>query len=73
MKKALKIGTVFLALSLPMWANSPGWDKDKHKKQTAVPEGGNWPAYTMVSVAAILGGFLLVSKQRATKVVSAKS
>jgi hypothetical protein len=68
MKKALKVGAVLLALSLPVWANGPDGDKHKHKHE-AVPEGGNWPSYTLVSVAAILGGFLLVSKQRATKAV----
>jgi len=74
MKRAVKIGTVLFALSLPMWANSPdNWDRDKHKKHTAVPEGGNWAAYTVVSGAAILGGLLLARKQRTNKTVSVKS
>jgi hypothetical protein len=74
MKRALKIGTVLFALSLPVWANSPDWykDKDKHRRQ-AVPEGGNAIAYTIVSSAAILGGLLLARKQRTTKTVSTKS
>jgi hypothetical protein len=75
MKRALKIGTVLFALSLPVWANSPDAyrDKDKHRRHENVPEGGNAIAYTIVSSAAILGGLLLARKQRTTKTVSTTS
>lgn len=69
MKKSLKVGLLLFALSLPVWAHSPDWNNDKHKKKhpVAVPEGGDEAAYTLISGAAILGGLLLVRKQRAAK------
>lgn len=73
MKNTFKVVLVLFALSLPIWASNPGWDPDKHKKKTAVPEGGNWPTYTIVSGAALLGGLLLARKQRATGTVQNKS
>lgn len=63
MKNTLKVVVILFALSLPIWAN-PSWEKGKHKKNTAVPEGGNWATYTIVSGAALLGGLLLARKQR---------
>ncbi|MGA9977109.1 MAG: hypothetical protein WBQ08_00535 [Candidatus Sulfotelmatobacter sp.] len=72
MKNTLMVAAVLFALSLPMWAGSPDWDKDKHKRQEAVPEGGNWPAYTIVSGAALLGG-LMLARKRQTGAVADKS
>lgn len=67
MKNILKVVAVLFVLSLPVWANDPGWgDDDRHRRHTAVPEGGNWPAYTIVSGAALLGGLALARRQRAT-------
>jgi hypothetical protein len=69
-KNTLKVVAVLFALSLPMWANNPGRGEDKHKKRTEVPEGGNWPAYTIVSGGALLGGLLLARRQRATGTIA---
>jgi hypothetical protein len=74
MKKTLKVGLLLFGLCLPVWANSPDWNDDRHKKQPeAVPEGGNCAAYTIVPGAAILGSLLLVRKQRATKTLVAEA
>lgn len=73
MKNTLKVVAVLFALSLPMWANDPGWGDDRHRKHTGVPEGGNWPAYTIVSGAALLGGLLLARRQRATGTIANKN
>jgi hypothetical protein len=72
-KKALKVVLVLVALSLPMWAKPHDQERDKHKKDTAVPEGGNWAAYTVVSGATILAGLMLARKQRATQTASINS
>ena len=66
MKKAFSVILVLAALSLPLWASSPLRDGERHKKKTAVPEGGNWAAYTVVSGATMLAGLMLARKQRAT-------
>ncbi len=73
MKKAFEVVLVLAALSLPMWAGSPLRDDDKHKKKTAVPEGGNWAAYTVVSGATMLAGLMLARKQRTTQTASVNS
>ena len=73
MKRAFKVVLVLGALSLPLWASSPLRDDDKHKKKTAVPEGGNWAAYTVVSGATMLVGLMLARKQRATQMTSVNS
>jgi hypothetical protein len=65
-KRAFKVILVLGALSLPLWASSPLRDDERHKKKTAVPEGGNWAAYTVVSGATMLAGLMLARKQRAT-------
>jgi hypothetical protein len=72
-KKAFEVVLVLAALSLPLWAGSPLKDKEKDKRRTAVPEGGNWAAYTVVSGATILAGLMLARKQRATQTASINS
>jgi hypothetical protein len=75
-KKTFMVAAVLFSLSLPMWAGSPYYfdkDKDKKKKQSAVPEGGNWPAYVIVSGAALLGGLILARKQRETGTLAGRS
>jgi hypothetical protein len=69
-KKAFSVILVLAALSLPLWASSPLKDKEKDKRKTAVPEGGNWAAYTVVSGATMLAGLMLARKQRATLTTS---
>jgi hypothetical protein len=64
MKNALKVVLLVACLSLPLLAGPNDWDKKK-KKEMAVPEGGNWAAYTIVSGAAMFGALLLARKQRA--------
>jgi len=66
-KRAFRVVLILGALSLPLWASSPLRDKERHKKKTAVPEGGNWAAYTVVSGATMLAGLMLARKQRATR------
>jgi hypothetical protein len=78
-KNTLMLGAVLFALSLPIWASEPrgGWytppPPPKPQPRTAVPEGGNWPAYTIVSGAALLGGLLLARKQRETRAIADRS
>jgi len=69
-KRAFKVILVLGALSLPLWASSPLRDDGRQKKKTAVPEGGNWAAYTVVSGATMLAGLMLARKQRATLTTS---
>ena len=80
MKNTLMLAAVLFALSLPIWASAPsgGWynpppPPPPPQRRTAVPEGGNWPAYTIVSGAALLGGLLLARKQRETGTVADRS
>jgi hypothetical protein len=78
-KNTLMLAAVLFALSLPIWASAPsgGWynppPPPPPQRRTAVPEGGNWPAYTIVSGAALLGGLLLARKQRETGTVADRS
>jgi hypothetical protein len=64
MKKAIKVVLLLACLSLPLLAGADSWDKKP--KPTAVPEGGNWAVYTIVSGVAMFGALLLARKQRAT-------
>ena len=74
MKNTLMLAAVLVALSFPTWAEPsggrynpppppppPSWPKPK--PATAVPEGGDWLAYTIVSGAALLGGLMLARKR----------
>jgi hypothetical protein len=79
-KNTLMLAAVLFALSLPTWAEpGGGWyhppppPPPPPQRRTAVPEGGNWPAYTIVSGAALLGGLLLARKQRETRTVANRS
>ena len=77
-KNTLMLAAVLVGLSLPTWASEPrGWypppPPPTTKPHTAVPEGGNWPAYTIVSGAVLLGGLLLARKQRETGTVADRS
>ncbi|MFZ0955743.1 MAG: hypothetical protein WAN60_05335 [Candidatus Sulfotelmatobacter sp.] len=69
MKNTLMLAAVLFALSLPTWAEPSGGrytpPPPKPKPSTAVPEGGNWPAYTIVSGAVLLGGLMLARKREA--------
>jgi hypothetical protein len=72
-KNKLMLAGVLVALSLPLWAEPRGgWYRPPPPppppppyRHTAVPEGGNWPAYMMVSGAALLGGLMLARKREA--------
>jgi len=75
-KQAVKVGLVFCALSMPVWAlhhGSDGHGRDGHGGQGGgyggggqnVPEGGSPLAYTAVSGAMIVGGMALARKSRA--------
>jgi hypothetical protein len=81
-KNTLMVAAVLVALCLPTWAKpGKGWynppppppPPPPHHSNTAVPEGGNWPAYTIVSGAALLGGLLLARKQRETETLADRS
>jgi hypothetical protein len=80
-KNTLMLAAVLFVLSLPTWAEpGGGWynpppppPPPPRRPSTAVPEGGNWPAYTIVSGAALLGGLLLARKQRETGTVAERS
>jgi len=65
MKRAFKVVLLLACLVLPLLAGADDWDKKKKKKETAVPEGGNLAAYTIVSGAAMFGALVLARKQRA--------
>jgi hypothetical protein len=76
-KNKLMLAGVLVALSLPMWAEPKGgWyippPPPPPHRNTAVPEGGNWPAYMIVSGAALLGG-LMLSRKRETGTVADRS
>jgi hypothetical protein len=77
-KNKLMLAGVLVALSLPMWAEPRGWfnppppPPPPPHRNTAVPEGGNWPAYMMVSGAALLGG-LMLARKRETGTVADRS
>jgi hypothetical protein len=68
-KNTLSTIVVLLALSLSVWASSPVPVPTK-KPTTAVPEGGNWPTYTIVSGVALLAGLMLARKQRANATIA---
>jgi hypothetical protein len=76
-KNTLMLAAVLVALSLPTWAEPSGGryippPPPKPKPSTAVPEGGNWPAYTIVSGAALLGG-LMLARKRETETITDRS
>ena len=77
-KNKLMLGAVLFALSLPMWAE-PGWGwfpppppPPPPSRRTAVPEGGNWQAYAIVSGAALLAG-LMLARKRETETIADRS
>lgn len=78
MKNTLMLAAVLFGLSLPVWASEPrGWfppppPPPPPHQNTAVPEGGNWQAYTIVSGAALLGG-LMLARKRETGTVADRS
>jgi len=76
-KNTLMLAGVLVALSLPMWAEPSGGRYNPPPpppphRNTAVPEGGNWPAYMIVSGAALLGG-LMLARKRETETVADRS
>lgn len=76
-KNKLMLGAVLLALSLPTWAAPWGWSPPPPpppppSRRTAVPEGGNWQAYAIVSGAALLAG-LMLARKRETETIADRS
>jgi len=77
-KNTFALAAVLFALSLSVWAvpsggrYTPPPPPPKPKPSAAVPEGGNWPAYTIVSGVALLGG-LMLARKRETETVADRS